>query len=84
MHRGSHASWMENFPWTRLKGVKMPEVQKKIVDFNHLRQLSPDEAKDYLVDGNFGGFYQHDDESMKKIWDVAVAETCDLLVNGWV
>lgn len=81
---GSHASWMENFPWTRLEGVSMPDVQKKMVDFKHLQQLSPDEAKDYLSDGNFGGVYQHDDASMQKIWEIAVAETRDLLVDGWV
>ncbi len=25
---GSHASWMENFPWTRLAGVELPDEQK--------------------------------------------------------
>ena len=24
----SHASWMENFPWTRLEGVELPDMQK--------------------------------------------------------
>ena len=25
---GTHASWMENFPWTRLPGVGLPEGRK--------------------------------------------------------
>ena len=28
----SHASWMENFPWTRLEGVGLPEGQKAPFD----------------------------------------------------
>src|SRR5215210_8060502 len=28
----SHASWMENFPWTRLAGVDMPGEQKPLTD----------------------------------------------------
>lgn len=80
----SHASWMENFPWTRLEGITMPEEQKPMVDFNRLRQLSPAEARNYLDDGNFGGVYQRSDEEMQAIWDVAVAETRTLLTDGWV
>ncbi len=29
---GSHASWMENFPWTRLDGVPLPAEQKPPFD----------------------------------------------------
>ena len=28
----SHASWMENFPWTRLAGVALPRDQKVVVE----------------------------------------------------
>src|SRR4051794_14830928 len=28
----SHASWMENFPWTRLAGVELPAVRKAMVE----------------------------------------------------
>lgn len=80
----SHASWMENFPWTRLPGITMPEEQKPMVDFNILKQLSPQEARNYLGDGNFGGVYQRSDEEMQAIWDVAVAETRELLIEAWV
>src|SRR5216683_1834328 len=79
----SHASWMENFPWTRLEKVKMPSEQKPEVDMNHLRQLDPKSLRTYLKDGNWGGVYQRSDEEMMKIWRVAVQETLDLLNNDW-
>ena len=79
----SHASWMENFPWTRLEKIKMPSEQKPEVDMNHLRQLDPKALRVYLKDGNWGGVYQRSDEEMMKIWRVAVQETLDLLTNDW-
>lgn len=79
----SHASWMENFPWTRLDGVAMPDTQKDMIDFDYMRVLSPAALKDYLGDGNFGGYYQRSDDDMHAIWRVAVAETRDLLLSGW-
>lgn len=79
----SHASWMENFPWTRLPGIRMPEHQKPMVDTVRLRTLNPAETRALLGDGNFGGFYQRPDEEMHAIWQVALDETRDLLVNGW-
>ena len=79
----SHASWMENFPWTRLEKVKMPSEQKPEVDMNHLRQLDPKALRKYLNDGNWGGVYQRNDEEMMKIWSVAVQETVELLNDSW-
>ncbi|PYJ31251.1 MAG: creatininase [Verrucomicrobia bacterium] len=79
----SHASWMENFPWTRLEKVTMPSEQKPEVDMNHIRQLDPKALRTYLKDGNWGGVYQRDDEEMMKIWRIAVQETVELLNNGW-
>ena len=79
----SHASWMENFPWTRLEKIKMPSEQKPEVDMNHLRQLDPKALRVYLKDGNWGGVYQRSDEEMMKIWRVAVQETLELLNNDW-
>jgi creatinine amidohydrolase len=75
----SHASWMENFPWTRLANVAVPDKEKPMTDFNHLRQLDPQSLRDYLKDGNYGGRYQREDEEMMKIWRVGVAETRELL-----
>ena len=75
----SHASWMENFPWTRLPNVAQPEEQKPMVDFVKMRALPPREFREYLGDGNFGGYYQRSDEDMLAIWSVAIAETRELL-----
>jgi creatinine amidohydrolase len=80
----SHASWMENFPWTRLANVEMPPEQKPMSDLDLIRQLDPKSLRTYLKDGNFGGCYQRDDDEMMKIWRAAVEETRELLVSGWV
>jgi creatinine amidohydrolase len=79
----SHASWMENFPWTRLEGVAMPDEQKPMIDFAMLRLLAPEALRAYLGDGNFGGYYQRADEDMLAIWQVAVEETRALLEGPW-
>ena len=79
----SHASWMENFPWTRLSRVAVPTTQKSMSDVNRLRQLNPDEVRAYLVDGNYGGRYQRSDEEMLAIWEVGVEETRALLTDPW-
>jgi creatinine amidohydrolase len=79
----SHASWMENFPWTRLEDVAMPDEQKPMIDFAMLRLLAPEALRAYLGDGNFGGYYQRADEDMLAIWQVAVEETRELLEGPW-
>jgi len=79
----SHASWMENFPWTRLANVKMPTEQKAASDLDTIRQLDPKALRAYLKDGNWGGVYQRSDEEMLKIWSVGVEETRELLNANW-
>jgi len=79
----SHASWMENFPWTRLANVTMPDKQKPMSDLAYLRQLDSRSLRDYLKDGNYGGYYQRHDEEMVKIWRAGVAETRELLTEAW-
>ena len=79
----SHASWMENFPWTRLENVEMPREQKPMSDLDKLRRLDPKSLRQYLNDGNYGGFYQRDDEEMMKIWRTGVEETRALLMESW-
>ena len=79
----SHASWMENFPWTRLEGVALPDAEKTGIDFDHMRLLGPSALREYLGEGNFGGKFQRPDADMQAIWDVAVAETRALLDSGW-
>jgi creatinine amidohydrolase len=75
----SHASWMENFPWTRLSGREPEPGAKPMIDTDRMRTLPPFEVRLLLDDGNFGGWYQRDDSEMLEIWDVAVQETRALL-----
>jgi creatinine amidohydrolase len=79
----SHASWMENFPWTRLAKIDLPSEQKPMSDLDVIRQLDPKSLRAYLKDGNYGGRYQRADEEMMKIWQAGVAETRELLSTGW-
>ena len=79
----SHASWMENFPWTRLPNIGMPAERKPMVDLDKLKTMGAPAVKAYLGDGNFGGHYQRADEDMAAIWDVAIDETRALLDTGW-
>jgi creatinine amidohydrolase len=79
----SHASWMENFPWTRLPGVTMPAERRSMVDLNIVRMLDPIALRSYLGDGNYGGVYQRSDADMLALWKVAVDETRALLTGDW-
>jgi creatinine amidohydrolase len=79
----SHASWMENFPWTRLAKIQMPSEQKPMSDLEKVRRLDAKALRDYLKDGNYGGLYQRDDEEMIKIWRTGVEETRALLTEAW-
>ena len=79
----SHASWMENFPWTRLAGRQMPDTQKPFVDFSRLRDRNAAGVRDLIGDGNYGGVYQKPDEVMDRLWQIAVAETRDQLTGVW-
>lgn len=79
----SHASWMENFPWTRLPGTVLPAQQKPMTDLARLRLMDPDAVRACLGDGNYGGYYERPDEEMLSIWNVAVEETRALLEGPW-
>lgn len=80
---GSHASWMENFPWTRLEGVVLPQEKKPDVDKSLKAVLGPESFREALGDGNYGGLYERSDEEMMAIWRVAVAEARESLEEGW-
>ena len=80
---GSHASWMENFPWTRLKGIPMPTDQKPPFDTARKAVLDPKALREVLGDGNYGGVYQKSDEEMMAIWAVTVAEAREMMEDGW-
>ena len=79
----SHGSWMENFPWTRLPGVNVPDTQREMVDLARVRALDPVALRQYLGDGNFGGLYQRSDDEMLALWQIAVDETRALLTGSW-
>jgi len=79
----SHASWMENFPWTRLPGVTPPTEPKPMLDLARYQRLDPGSKKTLVGDGNFGGLYQRSDVDMLAIWEVAVLETRSLIAADW-
>ena len=76
---GTHANWMENFPWTRLPDVEMPKEQRPMVDVAKVRTLDPKGMREYICDGNYGGVYQRPDSDMHALWQVAVEETRALI-----
>ncbi|AFJ45896.1 creatininase family protein [Shimwellia blattae] len=79
----SHASWMENFPWTRIPGVTPPAHEKPALDVARLSQLPASAVREYIGDGNYGGHYQRSDDDMQAIWQTARQETLQLLEHGW-
>lgn len=81
--QASHASWMENFPWTRLEGRTMPDEQKPMVDFNRLKDRSPEGVRELIGDGNYGGRYQRPDADTDAVWAAGVEETRAQLEGDW-
>jgi creatinine amidohydrolase len=79
----SHASWLENFPWTRLANAPMPSEQKPMMDMARFTPIDPVAKKELLGDGNYGGLYQRGDDDMMAMWNVAVDETRALMRDGW-
>ena len=78
-----HAAWLENFPWTRLEGVAVPDERKEVLDAHAYRVADPDRVRSLLGDGSFGGLYQRPDGEMHRIWDVVVTGVRELLEHGW-
>ena len=76
----SHASWCENFPWTRLAGVELPSEPKPSVAPHG---SAPEEVRRAVGDGSYGGPYQIGDDDMLAIWQAGVEDVRDLLVRGW-
>jgi len=79
----SHASWFENFPWTRLDGVALPDERKPMADITRMRQLDPAAVRELLGDGSLGGLYERSDADVLRVWEAGVAEVRDLLEHGW-
>ena len=79
----SHASWMENFPWTRLAGVAQPDERKPMADISTLRESDPADVRELLGDGSLGGLYVRPDDDVLRVWQAGVEEVRALLVDGW-
>ena len=80
---GSHANWMENFPWTRLAGVALPRGEKPPFDSELMRASGPDDVRTILGDGVFGGAYAKPDDAMLALWETGVRETREVLEGPW-
>lgn len=79
----SHASWMENFPWTRIDGASAPAGAKPLVPYGDWTHLGPAAIRERLGDGSFGGRYVRSDDEMFALWRAAVEETRELIAEGW-
>src|SRR3954451_4121321 len=65
-----HASWSENFPWTRLPGVVIPAQRKPPVEWPE--GGTPETWREALGDGSFGGLYQRSPQDESRLWEAAV------------
>lgn len=74
----SHASWMENFPWTRLPGVVLPAGKKAPAP-----RVSEDPAavRATLGEGSMGGYWERSDEDVMRVWRAGVGETREVLAG---
>ena len=79
----SHANWFENFPWTRLSGVELPEGRKPALDQEAYRAAGPAQARELLGDGVFEGAYELPDEQVEAVWRTGVDEVREILERGW-
>lgn len=79
----SHASWLENYPWTRLEGIELPSEQKPMQDISRMRELDPADVRSMLGDGSLGGLYQRPDDDVLRVWQAGVEEVRNVLEGGW-
>lgn len=79
----SHASWMENFSWTRLPNVTLPSGKKAMIDVARMRLMDAAGVRSYLGDGNFGGAYEKPDSDMLRVWRAGVEETREAIEGPW-
>jgi creatinine amidohydrolase len=79
----SHASWVENFAWTRLAHAPAPTQAKPMIDLALMDRGDPPAVRRLIGDGSFGGAYQRADEEMLRIWEAGVLEVRGVIENGW-
>jgi creatinine amidohydrolase len=75
-----HASWSENFPWTRLPGVVIPTQRKPPVEWPE--DGNPVAWREAFGDGSFGGLYQRSSEDERGLWEAAV-QAIRMRLEGW-
>src|ERR671937_990755 len=75
-----HASWSENFPWTRLPGVVIPAQRKPPVEWPE--DGNPGTWREALGDGSFGGLYQRSSENESRLW-VAEVQAIRARLEAW-
>lgn len=81
--QASHASWLENFPWTRLEGVSLPSGAKPMVDMTRMRARDAGGVRELLGEGNMGGVFGKPDEVMERLWRTGVDEAREALEGPW-
>jgi creatinine amidohydrolase len=74
-----HASWSENFPWTRLPEVAIPDERKPPVEWPE--EGNPKTWREALGDGSFGGLYQRPVEDENRLWEAAAQAIRERLEN---
>jgi creatinine amidohydrolase len=80
---GSHASWSESFPWTRVDGAETPAGAAPTIDRERMSVMTPSEVRAYLGIGNMGGLHRRSDEEVLELWRVGVAETRAQINGPW-
>ncbi|NNM34176.1 MAG: creatininase family protein, partial [Gemmatimonadetes bacterium] len=80
---GSHASWAENFPWTRVSESEPSAEPSPLVDRVRMASMTPREVRAYLGSGNMGGRAQRPDEEVLTLWATGVEETREQLEGPW-
>ena len=80
----SHASWFENFPWTRLAGVDAAaRSASRWPTSRRMREPDPADVRELLGDGSLGGLYERPDEDVLRVWQAGVEEVRELIESGW-
>jgi creatinine amidohydrolase len=79
----SHANWFENFPWTRLPGIELPQERKPPLDESAYRAAGPEQVRGLLGDGVFAGVYELPDDQVDRVWRAGVDEVREILESGW-
>ena len=67
----------------RLPGVEAPHERKPMLDEAAYLAAGPEQLRDVIGDGSFGGLYRRPDEEMLRIWQTGVEEVRELLESAW-